>query len=92
MARILLKSDDAGLVKKAKSNYHINDIFLAMDSTVSNKHRARALGLGRYALVGANADEDTYDEVLTATPKKKSKPKQAKIEAVDDGSKSEEVQ
>lgn len=94
MSRVLLLNADPELVEKALAEHHVNRVFVALDETVDNRHMAKRLGLGRYALVGAEADKSKYDIVLPAPAPKKSKSKKAlekEVEAVADES-TEEVQ
>jgi hypothetical protein len=71
MVRILLMSADENLVAGAIEKHGARNVFLAMDATVENRHLARRLGLGRYALVGANVDQSTYELFEKATTEKK---------------------
>ena len=81
MARILVVSDDAEIISEALATYGRRDVYLALDDTVVNRHKAEALGIdSRLNLVGSDADHDLFDEVLGGTKKstKKSTPKKAK--------------
>jgi hypothetical protein len=99
MVRVLLLKDDEKLVEEALTHTGKRDIYLAMDENVENRFRIEALGLDRYALVGADVDHSAYDVVLGGSkpaPKKtygkKSKKEElaAEVEAVADES-SEEI-
>lgn len=89
MSRVLLLNAEPELVEKALAEHHVNKVFVALDETVENRHMAKRLGLGRYALVGADANPSAYDLVLPAPAPKKSKSKKAlekEVEAVADES------
>jgi len=76
MAKIILKDMDEKTVKEAIAKYGKRDVYVAMDETVANRHTALALGLDRYALIGA-------DKAPAPAPAKKAeKPK--KVEAKKD--------
>ena len=76
MARIVLSSMDEKIVKAAIKEHGMRDVYVAMDDTVNNRHTAKALGLDRYALIGA-------DKAPAPAPAKKAeKPK--KVEAKKD--------
>lgn len=91
MVRVLLTENEAEIAEKAVLEYGKRNVYLAMDETVANRRIIKALGLDRYALVGADADKSLYDVVLPLSPaKKKSKPSKKalakEVEAVVDES------
>ena len=81
MARILVVSDDAEIISEAVKQYGRRNVYLALDDTVANKHKAEALGIdSRLNLAGSDADHDLFDTVLGGSKKstKKSAPKSKK--------------
>jgi hypothetical protein len=81
MARILVVTDDAEIISEALATYGRRDVYIALDNTVANKHKAEALGIdSRLNLVGSDADHDLFDTVLGGSKKstKKSAPKSKK--------------
>lgn len=89
MVRVLLLNTDEEIVTKAIAEYQLRDIYLAMDETVENRRIIKALGLDRYALVGASPDKSLFDVIMPTPTKKKSKSKKTldkEVEAVVDES------
>lgn len=85
MARILVVTDDAEIISEALATYGRRDVYIALDNTVANKHKAEALGIdSRLNLVGSDADHDLFDTVLGGSKKstKKSAPKKSKKESL----------
>ena len=81
MARILVVTEDAEIISEALATYGRRDVYIALDNTVANKHKAEALGIdSRLNLVGSDADHDLFDTVLGGSKKstKKSAPKSKK--------------
>ncbi|QDP62560.1 MAG: hypothetical protein Unbinned2404contig1000_37 [Prokaryotic dsDNA virus sp.] len=81
MARILVVTDDAEIISEALDTYGRRDVYIALDNTVANRHKAEALGIdSRLNLVGSDADHDLFDTVLGGSkkPTKKSAPKSKK--------------
>ena len=81
MARILVVTDDAEIISEALATYGRRDVYIALDNTVANRHKAEALGIdSRLNLVGSDADHDLFDTVLGGSKKstKKSAPKSKK--------------
>jgi hypothetical protein len=72
MARILVTVTDEKTIADAIAKYGKRDVCLALDENVGNRRLAQALGLDRYALVGAKPDHDAFSEVIgKSAPKKK---------------------
>jgi len=67
MARILVTVTDEKTIADAIAKYGKRDVCLALDENVGNRRLAQALGLDRYALVGANPDHDAFSEVIKLT-------------------------
>lgn len=78
MAKVILTTLDEKTVKAAIAEHGKRDVYVAVDNTVANKHIANALGLDRYALIGA----DKAPAPKPAPTKKAEKPK--KVEAKKD--------
>jgi hypothetical protein len=81
MARILVVTEDAEIISEALATYGRRDVYIALDNTVANKHKAEALGIdSRLNLAGSDADHDLFDTVLGGSKKstKKSAPKSKK--------------
>ena len=85
MARVLLLNlDDAELIASSLEKHGVNNVFVALQETPTNRRLALAAGLGRYACAGPNADRSLYEVLPAPTPKPKAKSKKAKVEAVVD--------
>jgi hypothetical protein len=69
--RVLITVEDESVIADALAKYGKRDVYLKMDETVANRNKALALGLDRYALVGADADESLFAEVIGKTTAKK---------------------
>ena len=94
MARVLIVGDcEEKVFSDALEAHGKSNVYWAKDVTVANRKLAKGLGLDRYALVGSDADKESYDEVLGDKPattnksNKKAKPKvtlEKEVEAVVD--------
>ena len=92
MVRVLLLNlDVAELIASSLEKHGVNNVFVALHESPSNRKAALAAGLGRYACVGPDADRSLYEVLPAAAPKPKAKSKKAKVEVVADEP-TEEVQ
>lgn len=92
MGRVLLLDlDNAELISSAIELHGINDVFVALDESPSNRRLCKAAGLGRYACVGSKVDRTAYELMQAPSPAPKPKRKSKKAEVVVDEP-TEEVQ